>query len=233
MTDIINSWLEAFSALISSNTWLAPILAFFAGVLTAFTPCSLSTIPLVMGYVGSSADKSTKRAFMLSSVFSIGMAVTFTVLGTVASLMGKLLTGAGSWWYIFLGVLMVLMALQTWELFNFIPSTYAVSKNKSKGYFGAFVAGILGGLFSSPCATPVLVALLAIVARGGNLLRGIILLLLYSVGHSTLVIVAGTSLGFVKKLSSSKKYGRVSTILKIVMGALILTLALYMFYLGF
>jgi len=233
MGGMIDNWLEVLSREIIDNFWLAPFLALFAGILTSFTPCSLSTVPLVIGYVGSSGEKSTKKAFLLSAVFSAGMAVTFTTLGTAASLVGKLMQGTGSWWYILLGILMLLMALQTWELFNFLPATHAISKSKSKGFLGAFLAGILGGLFSSPCSTPVLIALLAIVAREGDILRGIFLLLLYSIGHSVLVMIAGTSIGFVKKLSSIGNYGKASTVLRIIMGALILLVAFYMFYLGF
>ena len=230
---MINQWLETLSTLIKANLWLAPILAILAGILTAFTPCSLSTIPLVVAYVGGTADNDTKKSFRLSLVFALGMTVTFTVLGVVASLAGKLIGRAASWWYIILGVLMVLMALQTWEVFNFIPSTFLISKNKRRGYIGALIAGILGGIFSSPCATPVLIALLALVAAQGKLLWGVLLLLLYSVGHSILVIIAGTSIGFVKKLTSNEKYGRASKVIKIVLGSLILLLAFYMFYLGF
>lgn len=233
MNTVITNWLDGLSSAITANIWLAPLLALIAGVLTSFTPCSLSSVPLVIAYVGGAGGKDTKQAFLLSAVFSGGMAVTFTALGVAASILGKLMQGTGSWWYILLGVLMVLMALQTWEIFNFIPSTYAVSKNTKRGVFGAFLAGILGGLFSSPCSTPVLIVLLAIVAEKGNLLWGILLLLLYSIGHSTLVMIAGTSIGFVKKLSASKKYGMASKILKIVMGMIILIIAFYMFYLGF
>jgi len=230
---MINQWLETLSTLIKSNLWLAPILAILAGVLTAFTPCSLSTIPLVVAYVGGTADNDTKKSFRLSLVFALGMTVTFTVLGVVASLAGKLIGRAASWWYIVLGVLMVLMALQTWEVFNFIPSTFLISKNKRRGYIGALIAGILGGIFSSPCATPVLIALLALVASQGKLMWGVMLLLLYSAGHSILVLIAGTSMGFVKKITTNEKYGRVSKVIKIVLGSLILLLAFYMFYLGF
>src|SRR4030043_1154015 len=219
---MINEWLETLLTLIRANLWLAPILAILAGVLTAFTPCSLSTIPLVVAYVGGTADSDAKKSLRLSLVFALGMTITFTVLGVVASLAGKLIGRAASWWYIILGVLMVLMALQTWEVFNFIPSTFLISKNKKRGYFGALIAGILGGIFSSPCATPVLIALLALVAAQGKLLWGILLLLLYSAGHSILVIIAGTSMGFVKKLTSNEKYGRASKIIKIVLGSLIL-----------
>lgn len=233
MDIVINQHLESISAAISANIWLAPLLALLAGILTSVTPCALTSVPLVIGYVGGTGQRDTKRAFLLSAVFSIGMAVTFTTLGTAASLLGRLMQGTGSWWYIFLGVLMLLMALQTWEIYNFIPSSYAISKSTKRGYGGALLAGILGGFFSSPCATPVLVVLLAMVAREGSLLLGILLLLLYSLGHSFLVLIAGTSVGFVHKLSSNEKYGRASKILKILMGLIIVLIAFYMFYLGF
>jgi cytochrome c biogenesis protein CcdA len=124
------------------------------------------------------------------------------------------------------------MALQIWEVYNFIPSTYLINRNTKKGYIGAFIAGVLGGVFSSPCATPVLVVLLGIVARSGNVVWGVLLLLLYSIGHSFLVLIAGTSTGFVKKLTQNKNYGAFSKILKILMGSIILLIAFYLFYLG-
>lgn len=233
METLINGWLAGLSVLITANIWLAPLFALLAGVLTAFTPCSLSSVPLVIGYVGGTAQRETKKAFKLSVVFSLGMAVTFTILGVAASLLGQLMQGTGSWWYILLGILMVMMALQTWEIYNFIPGTHALSKSTKRGFIGAFLAGILGGLFSSPCATPVLIVLLTIVAKEGNLLWGIVLLLFYSIGHSILVLTAGTSIGFVQKISVNSQYGKISTVLRVVMGAVIFLLALYMFYLGF
>lgn len=230
---MINAWLEQLSALMQSNAWLAPLLSLLAGVLTSFTPCSLSSIPLVIGFVGGTGQRDTKRAFRLSLTFAAGAAVTFTALGVIASLAGRLMGTSTSWWYIILGVLMVLMALQTWGVFEIIPSSYLLGKSTKRGYVGAFLAGILGGVFSSPCSTPVLIALLAIVAGQGSILWGILLLLLYSIGHGILAVVAGTSVGFVQKLSASEKYGKVSNILKIIMGALILLIGFYMFYLGF
>lgn len=229
MTEI----LESLSELITKSGWLAPLLALVAGILTSFTPCSLSSIPLVIGYVGGVGQRDTKRALWLSVTFAAGAAVTFTALGVIASLAGRLMGTSASWWYIILGVLMILMALQTWGIFEIIPSSYLIAKNKRRGYVGAFIAGILGGIFSSPCSTPVLIALLAIVAGKGSILWGILLLLLYSIGHGILTIVAGTSIGFVQKLSSSEKYGKASVVLKIVMGSLILIIGFYMFYLGF
>ena len=225
--------LQSLTEEINNNLWLAPLLALLAGMVASFLPCSLSSIPLIIGYVGGTDQRDPKAAFRLSLTFAAGAAVTFSILGAIASAAGKLLGSASSWWYIVLGVLMVLMALQTWEIFEIIPSSYLVSKNRKKGYAGAFIAGILGGVFSSPCSTPVLIALLAIVAGKGSLLWGIVLLLFYSLGHGALAILVGTSMGFVRKLTSSERYGRLSAVLKYILGALILLIGFYMFYLGF
>jgi cytochrome c-type biogenesis protein len=230
---MINEWLDILSKLISESFWIAPLIALLAGVLTSFTPCALTSVPLVIGYVGGTGRSDTKRAFKLSLIFASGMAVTFTILGAIASILGKLMGTSSSLWYIALGILMVLMALQVWEVYNFIPSANITSKKPKRGYIGAFVAGVLGGIFSSPCSTPVLIVLLSIVAKEGNVARGLLLLLLYSIGHSVIVIVAGTSVGFVTKLTSSNKYSTFSKTLKYIMGTAILLIAFYMFYLGF
>ncbi len=225
--------LESISGMITQNSWLAPVLAFVAGVLASFTPCALSSIPLVIGYVGGTGQRDPKKAFRLSLTFAAGGAVTFTALGVAASVAGRLMGNAASWWYLVLGALMVLMALQTWGIFEIIPSSYLISKNTKRGYIGAFVAGVLGGIFSSPCSTPVLIALLGIVAGKGSILWGALLLLLYATGHGILAVIAGTSIGLMQKLTASKEYGRASKALKIIMGALILLIGFYMFYLGF
>ena len=228
-----DGWLAQIAEVIGNNMWLAPVLALLAGVLTSITPCSLSSVPLIIGYVGGVGERNTKKAFAYSAVFSFGTAVTFVTLGIVATSAGKLMGTSSPVWYIILGVLMVLMALQTWEVFSFIPSINLISKSKKRGFIGAFLAGILGGIFSSPCSTPVLIALLAIVAGEGNLIWGILLMLLYSIGHSALVMVAGTSIGFVQKINNSEKYKKAAVILKIVMGAAILLIGFYMFWLAF
>lgn len=230
---MITSWIETLSKLINDSFWLAPIIALFAGILTSFTPCSLSSIPLVIGFVGGTGQKNTKRTLKLSLMFVLGSAITFTLLGVVASFAGKLIGSSSRWWFMALGILMVLMALQTWDIIQIIPSSYLTSKNTKRGYLGAFIAGVLGGIFSSPCSTPVLITLLGIVAGKGNIAWGILLLLIYSFGYGILAVIAGTSIGFVQKISSNEKYGKISLILKVIMGILILMIGLYMFYISF
>lgn len=226
--------------------YLAPFFSFIAGILTSFTPCSLTSIPLIVAYVGGSSLMSlskmpsvndnkvnTHKALRLSIVFALGSALMFTLLGIVASLAGTLIGTNSSWWNIFLGVLMILMALQIWELYNFLPSTDFIAKKSRRGYIGAFITGALGGVFSSACSTPILIVLLGIVGSDGNVLWGAFLLLSYSIGHSVLVVMAGTSLAFSQKLSQNPKYGKLSFFTKMTLGFLVLLIGFYMLYLGF
>lgn len=230
---MMDAWLLSLSRLLRSSGWIAPVLAMVGGLLTSVTPCALSTMPLIIGFVGGTGQKEPGRAFRLSLTFALGSAVTFTVLGVLASAAGRMVSNAGSWWYLLLGTVMVLMALQTWELVTIIPATYLTSKNTRRGYRGALAAGILGGVFSSPCATPILVVLLGILAEGGNPAWGALLMLCYALGCSVLTVAAGTWVGLVRKIISDERYGKFSLVLKIFLGAVMLLLGFYLFYLGF
>ena len=217
---------------IGQSGWIAPFLAFFAGVLTSVSPCSLSVLPLIIGYVGGS-DVKGLRAFGISLTFAFGTAITLTVLGTLAALAGSALSGIGSWWYLAAGVLMVLMALQIWEVYTFIQPAAFLSKRKARGYTGALLAGLLGGLFASSCATPVLMALLTVVISHDNLLWGVVLLFCYALGNGLLIVIMGTSLGAVQQMKQSKNYAAFTRISRIVMGFVVLLLGLWFFYMGF
>ncbi len=85
----MDSILESLRALIENNFWIAPIISLLAGILTSFTPCSLASVPLVIGYVGNKNETDSKKAFKLSCVFALGTALTYTALGIVASLLGR------------------------------------------------------------------------------------------------------------------------------------------------
>ena len=86
---MINDWLNQIAEVIGDNMWIAPILALVAGILTSFTPCSLSGIPLIIGYVGGTGEKNTKKAFLYSLTFAFGTAITFVMLGIIATSAGK------------------------------------------------------------------------------------------------------------------------------------------------
>lgn len=224
--------LSNFGQVLSQNIWLACVMALIAGIISSFSPCVLSAIPLVIGYVGGYAGNDKKRAFRYSLFFCIGLALTFTVLGAFSAILGRLMTAAGKWWYLVLGTIMVLVAFQMFGIFNLTPQTCAVP-SKRKGLIGAFFLGIVGGVLSSPCATPILAAILAFVAGQGNIALGVALLAIYAIGHCALILIAGTSVGFVQKLADNPNTERLGKVLKIIFGILVLSLAMYLFYIGF
>ena len=227
----MESFLSNFGQILSQNIWLAFVMALVAGIISSFSPCVLSAIPLVIGYVGGYAGDDKKRAFTYSLTFCIGLALTFTALGAASAILGRLMTGAGSWWYVVLGIIMLVVGLQLLGVLNIMPQACNMP-SKRRGLIGAFILGIIGGVLSSPCATPVLVAILAFVAGQGNIVLGIALLAVYSIGHCALLVIAGTSVGAVQKLASSPNTEKWGKALKILFGLIVILLGLYLFNLG-
>jgi len=103
---------------------------------------------------------------------------------------------------------------------------------RQEGLVGAFLLGIIGGVLSSPCATPVLAAILAFVAGEGSIYLGIGLLAVYSIGYCILILIAGTSVGIVNNLAASPQTEKWGRVLKSILGVLVIILAFYLFYLG-
>lgn len=224
--------LESFAQSITENGWLTPLLSLLAGVIASFMPCSLSAVPLVIAYVGGAAEKNGKRAFFYSLMFALGTAVTFVSMAVIAVYAGRMLGFYWRPWLFFLAFLMFAMALQMWEVINFVPALNLIGKSRTRGAAGAFLAGVLAGIFSSPCSTPVLIALLSVIAAKESLVWGVVLMLFYALGYSCLALIAGTSVGFVQKLNASERYAFVAKTVKIVTGTLILLIGVYMIYLA-
>lgn len=220
------------TTLISGNLFITLIMCFFAGIISSFSPCLLSTVPLVIGYVGTNAKRDKNLAFRYSLVFSLGLIFTFIALGIASALLGKFFSGAGKWWYLVLGAIMLFVGLQTVGVIKNKGSNSCRVPRKSRGVVGAFFLGILGGALSSPCATPILAAILAFVAGKGNIALGILMLLFYSIGHCILIVIAGTSVGIIETLQSSPKYFKIGNIMKIIFGIIVVFIGLYLIYLG-
>lgn len=270
MTQILNN----LAQLIQKYIWVAPLLSLAAGVITSFTPCSLSSVPMVIAYIGGSAKKDTKKAFRLSLTMAGGLALTFLVLGSLASVIGHYMHEIGAWWYGFLGIVMILMALQIWGMIRVIPNhphdygkgeahgehgcechdhshhhehehehpvgcdeadgkCHCGPKVSKRGYLGALLAGMMSGAVASHCSTPVMIALLAMAAQSGNTIWGIFLLVMFAVGHSILLVAAGTSYSVVERWMYDPKYEKISKMLRTVMGVVILVIGIVMFYMAF
>lgn len=230
---MINQLLADFSRIISQGSYWAPIIALLAGFITSLTPCSLASVPLIIGYVKGSGQADTKKSFALSLIFVIGMSITFIGIGIASGILGRLVGAIGGVWYILMGILLMMLAIQIWGIYYFIKPTTMVNKTKQTSYLGAGLSGILAGFFSSPCATPVMLALVSIViATDANLLWGGLLFLMYAIGHSIITVIAGTYSVFVTRLMTGKGYKNIAKLIEIVLGFLVFLLGLYFIYLG-
>lgn len=104
-------------------------------------------------------------------------------------------------------------------------------KPAQKGLSGVFILGLLFGVVSTPCAAPILIVLLTyVVAKGGSLVYGAMLLLIYALGHCTLILVTGTSVGVAKRVIQSKGLSKANRILKIAGGILIILVGFYFLF---
>lgn len=232
MTEVINQWLNPIAEQILEGGILAALLTFLAGVLVAFMPCCLASVPLVVGYVAGVGDRSLKRSFSLSVVISLGAVVVSVAMGVIVSLIGMFQQYYfGSWWYILLGVILLYTTLQIWEIVPAYSNRW-LGKSTKRGYVGAFIVGMLTALFSSPCATPILVVVLMLISQYGALGKGIFLMFLYSLGHSVLFILFGTFTSWVKKILNSKRYLVWNSMLKYTLGFFVMTIGLYFIYIG-
>ncbi len=223
--------LENLGNLITQNSWLGLIIAFVAGILTFFTPCALSTMPMVIAYVGGTSS-TRKKAFLYSLFVALGQVVVLTAYGVILAFLGEVFPG-GVWtvvFYLIMGVLMVFMAYEMWGLTNVLNKRCGANiKTTKKGVLGAFLVGLTGVVFSTPCSTPVLLAVSAVaLATSTGWINAVLLMLCYSIGFSLLSVVCGTSIGFVRQMQNSEKFAKAAEIIKIVLGCLIFALGIYL-----
>lgn len=203
---------------------------FVAGVISSASPCVLATIPLVVGYVGGYADGDRRRSFLFSVAFILGLSITFTAFGAAAGLLGTMFGTVGGWWYVVLGVVALLMGLQMVGVYQIRLPFHVEVKPKRRGIIGAFLLGLFFGIVSSPCATPVLVVILTLVATKGEVLYGTALLFVYAIGHCTLMLLAGTFTGFVEAFVKARGVRHFSEWSKRIGGAIISLVGCYLLY---
>jgi cytochrome c-type biogenesis protein len=211
---------------INTNPWLAIVAVFVGGILTASNPCVLAMIPLMMSFV---AGRSGEKSGVLRA-----LGFTFTVMGMVAALAGKMYGDVSSAWNWVVAGVCVVMGLHLMGVLTVpIPSLADKVQPKTRGLLGALVLGLLFGLVSAPCAAPILVVLLTYLAgSGASVPYGGLLLLVYALGHSLLIIMAGTSMGAARTLIENKKMTRTMGLLRKVAGAVIVLVGVFFGYRG-
>lgn len=207
-----------------------------AGALTSLAPCSLLSVPLLVGSaVGLSKDlpkeKKVKFTLIFSSLFAFGVVVSFSILAFLVAKLGMFLSIAPSWSYIIAGLLALFFAFYSLGFIGEIDKNRIFSRLVKLRFFGIFLVGIIFGLVSTPCASAPLVAIISLASSLGNF-EAYILVLVFAFGHSLLLLIAGVSVGFTQKVTSNKIISTFSSLLTKFFAFVLIVVAVYLFYKG-
>jgi cytochrome c-type biogenesis protein len=224
--------LNQLSQSLTDNPLLAYLGVFVGGILSSSSPCVLATIPLVIGYVGGYSEGDRRKALLYSLTFILGLSITFTILGAIASFVGGLFGVTNKAWYIVVGGIAVAIGLNLIGLYEWNLPIPVRFQPKQRGILGALLLGLIFGIISSPCATPILVLILTFVASKGEILYGTSLLFVYAIAHCALIFMAGVAAGFTEGFIRSKGISNVATWGKKIGGSIVLLVGVYMVYSG-
>jgi len=182
---------------------------FAAGLLTSLTPCMLSMLPITIGYIGGYEAKGRLQAATQSTWFALGLATTLAGLGILAASVGRVYGQVGIGLPIIVSLIAIIMGLNLLEALPLqLPSFDGmewISPDLPNG-IRSYLIGLTFGLVASPCSTPVLATLLAWVASTQDWVLGGVLLLSYTAGYVTPLIVAGTFTASIKKLLEVRQW---------------------------
>ena len=222
-----------FAGLVRSGNLLVMLGAFYlAGLALAFTPCCLPMIPILSGLIAGGRSLGTGRSLLLSSVYVLGMAFTYTLAGLAAAAAGGEIQAAFQqpWILSTFAALLGAMGLSMLGLFALqMPATLQtrlaeMSNRRTAGSLGGVAAmGALSALIVTTCVAPALVGALAVIGQSGQVLRGGAALFALSLGMGSPLLAVGASAGRLLP-----KAGAWMTLVKKLFGAMMLGVAVWM-----
>lgn len=224
---------DLLAQMLLNNPYGALFAFFIAGLLLAFTPCVFPMVPILSGIIAGQGDRmTTSRAFWLSLVYVLAMAVTYTIAGVLAGLFGQNLQALfqNPWILGFFIAIFIALAISMFGFFELqLPArfqtrlTRASNEQKGGSLVGVAVMGFLSALIVGPCVAPPLAAALIVIGASGSALLGGSALFALSMGMGLPLILFGVSAGkFVPKA------GAWMDSIKAVFGIGLLALAIWM-----
>lgn len=224
---------DRIAGMLSGDNKLLVLLSFLGfGLLLSFTPCVFPMIPILSGIIAGQKGITTRKAFILSLVYVLAMALTYTVAGVLAGLFGSNLQAAlqNPWVLGVFSALFVLLALSMFGFFELqvppaLQNKLTEFSNKQAGgsYIGVAIMGVLSALIVGPCvAAPLAGALIYIGLTGDAVLGGMALFAL-SIGMGIPLLIIGTLAGKVLPRAGQWMEG-----VKAVFGVMLLAVAIWM-----
>ena len=212
---------------------LAVSAAFIWGVLSILlSPCHLASIPLIVGFIDQQGQITKRRAFAISLLFSLGILITIGVIGAITAAAGRMLGDVGRYGNYFVAVIFFVVGLYLLDMISSPMPGAAQPGMKRKGMLAALILGLVFGVALGPCTFAYMAPMLAITFKlaATNLPYGVLLLLLYGVGHCAVIVLAGTFTEVVQHYLNWNEKSKGAVILKKVCGVLVLLGGLYLMY---
>jgi cytochrome c-type biogenesis protein len=251
ITNFLSNLLAPADGTLSVMQALAAVgLAYLGGILSSLTPCVYPMIPITVGVVGGLGPtrRSWREVGMRSAAYVAGMSAIYSFLGVAAGLTGKVfgtLTNTAGW-YFGLGLVLTLAALVMLDVLPFDPAVWwgsikrrfaprsperrtapIAQAPKEMTVLGAFALGASSGFIAAPCTTPVLTSILAYIAKTQSIGLGLSLMVAFSFGLGTLLLVIAAFTGALQILPRSG--GWMKTV-KLLSGLILLLFAEYLIY---
>lgn len=196
------------------------------------SPCHLASIPLIVGFIDQQGQITTRRAFTISLLFSVGILITIGVIGAITAVAGRMLGDIGRYGNYFVAAIFFIVGLYLLDVIRLPMLGAAQPGIKRKGMLAAFILGLVFGVALGPCTFAYMAPMLAVTFKlaATNLSYGILLLLLYGVGHCSVIVLAGTFTELVEHYLHWNERSKGAVLLKKVCGGLVLLGGLYLIY---
>jgi cytochrome c-type biogenesis protein len=220
---IENRYQQWFDQQDTANPFVLLPLAFAGGAIASVSPCILALLPVNLSYIGTLNIKSRWDAFIKAGLFVLGAVTILSLFGLVSSFAGTVMVEYRGYINIVVGLIMAVMGLWLMGLVK-LPLPQMNVKLPQAGPYGV---GLTFALVSSPCASPVLFAVLAAAAATGSQVLGTLTMVSYALGYTLLIFLASLFTGLAKQSKQLLKHSE--GIIRFGSLALILTGGYYLF----
>jgi len=230
---MINEIFEWLNSILVQNIFLAVSASFLWGVLSVvLSPCHLSSLPLIIGYINRKGIPTLKTAMFNSLLFALGILMTIAVIGLITGLLGGLIGDIGITGNYIVAIVFFLAGLYLLDIINPDWNFIHPEKINSKGYLLAFLLGLLFGAGLGPCTFAYMAPVLGVVFQysATNFTYAVLLIGAFAIGHSLVIAAAGTmSAKIGKYLNWADSSGAVN-IFKKICGVLVILGGVYFIY---
>lgn len=203
-------------------------ISFLEGLLTFISPCLLPMLPIYITYFAGGGERSTSKTVLRAIGFILGFTAVFVSMGALASTVGSFLTKYKTIVNIVCGVIVIFLGLNFIGIFkiNLFRGQVKALNTENMNFFSAFLFGIIFSVGWTPCVGAFLGSALMMASGSGQVLQGVIMLLLYSLGLGIPFLISAVLIDNLKSaFNFIKKHYRV---INIVSGCLLVVVGVLM-----